>query len=156
MYKGRGSFKKKCFSNLDLAYNLAIEKRRSACSTKICPTLFMHQHFISQSYHNQKKSTSPPTISSYQVSVLKQNQVEFESTKHESKRLQGDLEDYHMQLDELESLKGIVERKLEEALGSLAQEREMKVGGRAGGGRSCFFHLSVKSSISRCYLEFKL
>ena len=70
-------------------------------------------------------SKSPPTISSYQVSVLKQNQVEFESIKHESKQLQGDLEDYHMQLDELESL--------------LAQEREMKVGGRARGGRSCFF-----------------
>ncbi|CAG5117017.1 unnamed protein product [Candidula unifasciata] len=61
-----------------------------------------------------------------QVSQLKQNQVEFESSKHETLRLQGELEDLHMQLDELAGLKAIVERKLEEALSSLAQEREQK------------------------------
>ncbi|CAL1529372.1 unnamed protein product [Lymnaea stagnalis] len=61
-----------------------------------------------------------------QVSQLKQNQVEFESTKHETLRLQGELEDLNMQLDELAGLKTIVEKKLEEALSSLAQEREQK------------------------------
>uniref|UniRef100_A0A0B7AR24 Protein bicaudal D n=1 Tax=Arion vulgaris TaxID=1028688 RepID=A0A0B7AR24_9EUPU len=61
-----------------------------------------------------------------QVSQLKQNQVEFESTKHETLRLQGELEDLNMQLDELAGLKAIVEKKLEEALTSLAQEREQK------------------------------
>ncbi|CAG5128294.1 unnamed protein product, partial [Candidula unifasciata] len=63
---------------------------------------------------------------SHQVSQLRQNQVEFESTKHETLRLQGDLEDLNMQLDELAVLKSIVERKLEETLNSLAQEREQK------------------------------
>lgn len=57
---------------------------------------------------------------------LKQNQVEFESSKHEILRLQGDLEDFNMQLDELGGLKRIVEKKLEEALTSLGQEREQK------------------------------
>lgn len=52
--------------------------------------------------------------------------MEFESTKHETLRLQGDLEDLNMQLDELATLKAIVERKLEETLNSLAQEREQK------------------------------
>ncbi|XP_059153832.1 protein bicaudal D-like isoform X2 [Physella acuta] len=61
-----------------------------------------------------------------QVSQLKQNQVEFESSKHETLRLQGELEDLNMQLDELAGLKAIVEKKLEEALSSLAQEREQK------------------------------
>ncbi|XP_012944043.1 protein bicaudal D [Aplysia californica] len=61
-----------------------------------------------------------------QVSLLKQNQVEFESTKHESQRLQGELEDLHLQLEELGGLKSIVERKLQEALSSLGQEREQK------------------------------
>ncbi|KAH9493095.1 Protein bicaudal D 2 [Bulinus truncatus] len=61
-----------------------------------------------------------------QVSQLKQNQVEFESTKHETLRLQGELEDLVMQLDEMAGLKSIVEKKLEEALASLAQEREQK------------------------------
>ncbi|BFZ08264.1 hypothetical protein BsWGS_11302 [Bradybaena similaris] len=61
-----------------------------------------------------------------QVSQLKQNQVEFESSKHETLRLQGELEDLHMQLDELGGLKAIVEKKLEEALASLSQEREQK------------------------------
>lgn len=61
-----------------------------------------------------------------QVSVLKQNQVEFESTRHDSRRLAGELADLHLQMDELASLKSIVERKLEEALTSLGQEREQK------------------------------
>ena len=51
-----------------------------------------------------------------QVSQLKQNQVEFESTKHETLRLRGDLEDLNMQLEELGGLKSIVEAKLGEAL----------------------------------------
>ncbi|XP_055882032.1 protein bicaudal D-like isoform X3 [Biomphalaria glabrata] len=63
-----------------------------------------------------------------QVSQLKQNQVEFESSKHETLRLQGELEDLVMQLDEMAGLKSIVEKKLEEALASLAQEREQKHG----------------------------
>ena len=53
--------------------------------------------------------------------MLKQNQVEFESTKHESRRLAGELEDLHLQLDEMAGLKAIVEKKLEEALNSLGQ-----------------------------------
>jgi len=61
-----------------------------------------------------------------QVSVLKQNQVEFESTRHDSRRLAGELADLHLQMDELASLKSIVEKKLEEALNSLGQEREQK------------------------------
>ncbi|KAK3734102.1 hypothetical protein RRG08_000017 [Elysia crispata] len=61
-----------------------------------------------------------------QVSQLKQNQVEFESTKHETLRLRGDLEDLNMQLDELGGLKAIVEAKLGEALQALVQEREQK------------------------------
>ncbi|GFR63875.1 bicaudal D-like protein 2, partial [Elysia marginata] len=61
-----------------------------------------------------------------QVSQLKQNQVEFESTKHETLRLRGDLEDLNMQLDELGGLKSIVEAKLGEALQALVQEREQK------------------------------
>mgnify|MGYP000337871015 CR=1 FL=1 len=61
-----------------------------------------------------------------QVSVLKQNQVEFEGLKHEKKRLEEELDDLNMQLDESVVLKKIVDKNLEEALNALQVEREQK------------------------------
>lgn len=61
-----------------------------------------------------------------QVSVLKQGQVEFEGLKHEKKRLEEELDDLNMQLDESVSLKKIVDKNLEEALNALQVEREQK------------------------------
>lgn len=61
-----------------------------------------------------------------QVSVLKQSQVEYEGLKHEKKRLEEELDDLNMQLDESVSLKKIVDKNLEEALNALQVEREQK------------------------------
>jgi protein bicaudal D len=52
--------------------------------------------------------------------------VEYEATKHENRRLREDLEELSAELEELGKLKKIVEKNLEEALGTLAQEREQK------------------------------
>uniref|UniRef100_A0A8C4PYT8 BICD cargo adaptor 2 n=1 Tax=Eptatretus burgeri TaxID=7764 RepID=A0A8C4PYT8_EPTBU len=60
------------------------------------------------------------------VSVLRQNQVEYESLKHEIKRLEEDTEDFQSQLDEALLLKQIGEQQLEEALEMLGTEREQK------------------------------
>uniref|UniRef100_UPI00358F8F13 protein bicaudal D homolog 2-like n=1 Tax=Myxine glutinosa TaxID=7769 RepID=UPI00358F8F13 len=59
------------------------------------------------------------------VSVLRQNQVEYESLKHEIKRLE-DTEDFQSQLDDALLLKQIGEQQLEEALEMLGTEREQK------------------------------
>ena len=61
-----------------------------------------------------------------QVSVLKQSQVEFEGIKHEKKRLEEEVDDVNMQLDESLTLKKITEKNLEEALNALQVEREQK------------------------------
>ncbi|XP_029465546.1 protein bicaudal D homolog 2-like [Rhinatrema bivittatum] len=61
-----------------------------------------------------------------QVSVLKQNQVEFEGLKHELKRKEEEIEILNGQLTEISCLKEILERQLEEALETLKSEREQK------------------------------
>ncbi|CAJ0935652.1 unnamed protein product [Ranitomeya imitator] len=61
-----------------------------------------------------------------QASVLKENQVDYESIKHELKRKDEEIDILNGQLDELVRLKDIAERQLEEALESLKSEREQK------------------------------
>ncbi|KAM9410102.1 protein bicaudal D homolog 2-like [Pholidichthys leucotaenia] len=61
-----------------------------------------------------------------QVSVLKQNQVEFEGLKHEIRRLEEDSQCLHSQLEEAVRLKEIAERQLTEALETIKTEREQK------------------------------
>ncbi|XP_056395986.1 protein bicaudal D homolog 2-like [Hyla sarda] len=61
-----------------------------------------------------------------QVSVLKENQVDYEGIKHELKRRDEEIDVLHGQLDELVRLKDIAEHQLEEALESLKSEREQK------------------------------
>ena len=60
------------------------------------------------------------------MSQLKQNQIDYESMKLESSRARADVEDLQAELVELNKLKQIVERNLEEALQSLQHEREQK------------------------------
>ena len=60
------------------------------------------------------------------MSQLKQNQIEYESMKLESSRARADVEDLQLELLELNKLKQIVERNLDEALESLQHEREQK------------------------------
>nr|XP_033778180.1 protein bicaudal D homolog 2-like isoform X2 [Geotrypetes seraphini]XP_033778189.1 protein bicaudal D homolog 2-like isoform X2 [Geotrypetes seraphini] len=61
-----------------------------------------------------------------QVSVLRQNQVEFEGLKHEFKGKEEETEILNGQLMEMSQLKEILERQLEEALETLKSEREQK------------------------------
>ncbi|CAH0550520.1 unnamed protein product [Brassicogethes aeneus] len=61
-----------------------------------------------------------------QVSALRSSQVEFESLKHEIRRLHEDMELLNIQVDELTNLKKIAEKHMEEALESLQSEREAK------------------------------
>ncbi|KAL3978291.1 DnaJ-like proiein [Sarotherodon galilaeus] len=61
-----------------------------------------------------------------QVSVLKQNQVEFEGLKHEIRRLEEDTQCLHSQLEEAMRLREIAERQLTEALETIKTEREQK------------------------------
>ncbi|XP_067360570.1 protein bicaudal D homolog 2-like isoform X2 [Channa argus] len=61
-----------------------------------------------------------------QVSVLRQNQVEFEGLKHEIRRLEEDSQCLHSQLEEAMRLKEIAERQLTEALETIKTEREQK------------------------------
>ncbi|XP_076447399.1 protein bicaudal D-like isoform X2 [Babylonia areolata] len=60
------------------------------------------------------------------VSQLKTSQVEFEAMKHENKRLLEEVEDLHLQVEEVTNLRRIVEKNLEESLSSLQAEREQK------------------------------
>ncbi|KAG9477883.1 hypothetical protein GDO78_013067 [Eleutherodactylus coqui] len=61
-----------------------------------------------------------------QVSVLKENQVDYEGIKHELKRKDEEIDFLNSQLDELVQLKDIADRQLEEALETLKSEREQK------------------------------
>uniref|UniRef100_A0AAQ4PWW4 Bicaudal D homolog 2 (Drosophila) n=2 Tax=Gasterosteus aculeatus aculeatus TaxID=481459 RepID=A0AAQ4PWW4_GASAC len=61
-----------------------------------------------------------------QVSVLRQNQVEFEGLKHEIRRLEEDSQCLHSQQEEAVRLREIAERQLTEALETIKTEREQK------------------------------
>ncbi|XP_037628821.1 protein bicaudal D homolog 2 isoform X1 [Sebastes umbrosus] len=61
-----------------------------------------------------------------QVSVLKENQVEFESIKLELTHKNEEQEDVRAQMDEAERLREIAEKQLDEALEALKEEREQK------------------------------
>ncbi|XP_006004039.1 protein bicaudal D homolog 2 [Latimeria chalumnae] len=61
-----------------------------------------------------------------QVSVLKENQVEFEGLNYELKRRDEEIEILNGQLKELAQLKEISEQQLEEVLETLKSEREQK------------------------------
>ncbi|XP_072308452.1 protein bicaudal D homolog 2 [Eucyclogobius newberryi] len=61
-----------------------------------------------------------------QVSVLKQNQVEFEGLKHEIRRLEEDSQYQHSQTEEAIRLREIAERQLAEAIETIKTEREQK------------------------------
>ncbi|KAJ0023211.1 hypothetical protein NQD34_003110 [Periophthalmus magnuspinnatus] len=61
-----------------------------------------------------------------QVSVLKQNQVEFEGLKHEIRRMEEDSQCQHSQTEEAIHLREIAERQLAEALETIKTEREQK------------------------------
>lgn len=61
-----------------------------------------------------------------QVSALKSSQVEFESLKHEIRRMQEEIDLLNLQVEELANLKKIAEKHMEEALESLQAEREAK------------------------------
>lgn len=61
-----------------------------------------------------------------QLLQLKQSQVDYEAMKYETKRLKEEVEDLHIEIEELAKLKNIVERNLEDALTSLENEREQK------------------------------
>lgn len=61
-----------------------------------------------------------------QVAALKSSQVEFESLKHEIRRLHEEMEILNLQVEEFSNLKKIAEKHMEEALESLQSEREAK------------------------------
>ncbi|XP_023190988.1 protein bicaudal D homolog 2-like [Xiphophorus maculatus] len=61
-----------------------------------------------------------------QVSVLKENQVEFESIKLELSQKNEEQDELRAQLDEAARLREIAERQLDEALEALKEEREQK------------------------------
>ncbi|XP_068567747.1 protein bicaudal D homolog 2 isoform X2 [Cebidichthys violaceus] len=61
-----------------------------------------------------------------QVSVLKENQVEFESIKLELTHKNEEQEELRAQMEEAARLKEIAERQLDEALEALKEEREQK------------------------------
>ena len=60
------------------------------------------------------------------VSNLKSNQVEFETAKHEVRRLQEEVNLRRLQVEEFEILKNIAEKQMKEALEALESEREQK------------------------------
>ncbi|VDP33363.1 unnamed protein product [Echinostoma caproni] len=60
------------------------------------------------------------------ILALKTSQVEFESLRHEFKRLQEENEIIHSQLEEITRLKRMTEKSLEEALESLQIERDQR------------------------------
>ncbi|XP_028303107.1 protein bicaudal D homolog 2 isoform X2 [Gouania willdenowi] len=61
-----------------------------------------------------------------QVSVLRQNQIEFEGLKHEIRRLEEDSQCLQSQMEEAMRLREIAERQLTEALETIKTEREQK------------------------------
>ena len=61
-----------------------------------------------------------------QVSMLKHNQIEYEGMKHMNKRLQEDINDLQCHIEELNNLKRISEKQVEECLENLKIEREQR------------------------------
>lgn len=61
-----------------------------------------------------------------QVSALRSSQVEFESAKHEARRLLEEVDVLNGQVEEQTALKRIAEKQMEEALEALQGEREAK------------------------------
>ncbi|XP_023684358.1 protein bicaudal D homolog 2-like isoform X2 [Paramormyrops kingsleyae] len=86
-----------------------------------------------------------------QVSLLKQNQVEFEGLKHETRRLEEDLQFLNGQLESAVQLNEITERQLAEALETISSEREQKAVLR----KELSQHLGA-SSVSPCSLNLPL
>ncbi|CAB1432092.1 unnamed protein product [Pleuronectes platessa] len=92
-----------------------------------------------------------------QVSVLRQNQVEFEGLKHELRRLEEDSQCLHSQLEEAMRLREIAERQLTEALETIKTEREQKASLRKQLSHSMTIGGSVyNSSFSISYDNLKL
>lgn len=60
------------------------------------------------------------------IARLRENLVEFDTTKHENKMLIEKLDHKESQLAEVSALKRIIEKQLEEALNSMKEEREHK------------------------------
>ena len=60
------------------------------------------------------------------VSNLKSNQIDYETAKHEVRRLQEEIELRRLQVEEFETLKNIAEKQMKEALEALESEREQK------------------------------
>ncbi|XP_043934085.1 protein bicaudal D homolog 2 isoform X2 [Protopterus annectens] len=87
-----------------------------------------------------------------QVSVLKQNQVEFEGLKHEIKRLEEDTVFLNSQLEDAIRLKEIAERQLEEALETLKTEREQKNNLR----KELSHYMNISDSLYTSHLNFSL
>ncbi|XP_028574855.2 protein bicaudal D homolog 2 isoform X4 [Podarcis muralis] len=87
-----------------------------------------------------------------QVSVLKQNQVEFEGLKHEIKRLEEVTEFLNSQLEDAIRLKEISERQLEEALETLKTEREQKNNLR----KELSHYMNINDSMYTSHLNFSL
>ncbi|XP_053209271.1 protein bicaudal D-like [Panonychus citri] len=60
------------------------------------------------------------------VSNLKSNQIDYETAKHEVRRLHEEIELRRLQVEEFETLKNIAEKQMKEALEALESEREQK------------------------------
>lgn len=61
-----------------------------------------------------------------QIAQLKQSQVFYEAMKHENKTLKEEIDEFGIEIVELEKLKKMTEKNLEEALQLLQTEREQK------------------------------
>ncbi|XP_068611554.1 protein bicaudal D homolog 1-like [Brachionichthys hirsutus] len=99
-----------------------LEQQRSRMREEIREYKFRESRLLQDYAELEEENISLQKL----VSTLKQNQVEFESLKHEIKVIEEETDVLHGQLQDALRLRDISDSQLEEALESLRSEREQK------------------------------
>ena len=99
---------------------------RSQCLNSLISHLLSFQWQETRSLADYSKLEEENVRLLKQVSALKLNQIEFEGVKRVNKNLQEDIKDLHSYIEELNNLKGISEKQVEECLENLRIEREQR------------------------------
>jgi len=91
-------------------------------SLNYCCNMTVFNYSLIIKYFNTENQKSDS-----QVSVLKSSQIEFESSKHEVRRLMDENDVLQAGFEEQEKLRQMAEKQMEDALVSLQHEREQRL-----------------------------
>lgn len=106
-----------------LSAQQALEKKNAALRLDLREAKALERRMLSEYSELEEENCSLQK----QVSALRQSQAEYESFHHEIGRLSEEADYLHSQLEEASKLNELLGRQLDEALDSLAKERELKI-----------------------------